>query len=669
MLTKNRAVLQNFADASQHEWLETNGLGGWASSSIIGANTRRYHGLLTAAIVPPAERMVLLSKLDETIVTGDKRIELGVNVYANNIVAPLGHHYLNRFTKELFPEWEYEVEGIRLRKTIAMVNGENTTLIIYDVVESAEPFTLELLPLMAARGYHSLNHEGPQMHWDADFTDGIFHNQPDGQNHVFISIPGAAYEHTPRWFNNFEYPVEQYRGLDFQEDLFNHGTFSVTLKQGDSIGIIISTEDVSGRNAHELLSKEGVRRKLLVSHQPDDEIVQQLVLAADQFIVKRNENLKTVIAGYHWFTDWGRDTMISLPGLCLSTGRYEDAKKILAAFADSVSMGMLPNRFQDNGEEPEYNNVDGTLWYFVAVHKYLQVTGDSDFVLNNILPVLKQIIDWHFAGTRYNIHAESDGLLFAGEEGQQLTWMDARIGQWVVTPRMGKPVEVQALWYNALRIFSELLHLNGQQGDAIVVTVSAEKIKENFENLFWYEQGQYLYDNINEKGEPVTEFRPNQLFAISLPFALIEGDKAISILQNVEEHLYTPVGLRTLPKTDAHYVPVYGGDQFHRDSAYHEGTVWSWLLGPYIDALAKVGVEKSLLKKVIDNFAYHLNEGCIGSVSEIFDAEPPHHPRGCIAQAWGVAELLRVIKDYRLYDAKSEKGEMKMVEGESLAVG
>jgi predicted glycogen debranching enzyme len=668
MLTKNRAVLQNFADASQLEWLETNGLGGWASSSIIGANTRRYHGLLTAAIVPPAERMVLLSKLDETIVTGDKRIELGVNVYADNVVAPLGHHYLNRFTKELFPEWEYEVEGIRLRKTIAMVNGENTTLIIYDVVESAEPFTLELLPLMAARGYHSLNHEGPQMHWDADFTDGVFHNQPDGENHVFISIPGAVYEHTPRWFNHFQYPVEQYRGLDCQEDLFNHGTFTVELKQGDSIGIIISTENVSGRNAHELLSKEGVRRKLLVSHQPDDEIVQQLVLAADQFIVKRNENLKTVIAGYHWFTDWGRDTMISLPGLCLSTGRYEDAKKILAAFAESVSMGMLPNRFQDNGEEPEYNNVDGTLWYFVAVHKYLQATGDSGFVLNNILPVLKQIIDWHFAGTRYHIHAESDGLLFAGEEGQQLTWMDARIGQWVVTPRMGKPVEIQALWYNALRIFSELLNLNGQQGDAIVVTVSAEKIKENFENLFWYEQGQYLYDNINEKGEAITEFRPNQLFAISLPFALIEGDKAVSILQNIEEHLYTPVGLKTLPKTDANYVPVYGGDQYHRDSAYHEGTVWSWLLGPYVDALAKVGVEKSNLKKVVDNFAYHLNEGCIGSVSEIFDAEPPHHPRGCIAQAWGVAELLRVIKDYKLYDVKTERSEMKMVEGESLAV-
>ena len=668
MLTKNRAMLQNFADASQHEWLETNGLGGWASSSIIGANTRRYHGLLTAAITPPAERMVLLSKLDETIVTAEKRIELGVNVYNNNAIAPSGHHYLDRFTKELFPEWEYEAEGIRLRKTIAMVHGENTTLIIYDVIEAAEPFTLELLPLIAARGYHSLNHEGPHMHWHVDFSDGIFHNQPDGKNHVFISVPGAVYEHTPRWFNGVEYPVEQYRGLDFTEDLFNHGTFSVSLKQGDSLGIIVSTEDVAGRNAHELLSKESVRRKLLISHQPDDELVRQLTLAADQFIVKRGEDLKTIIAGYHWFTDWGRDTMISLPGLCLSTGRYDDAKKILAAFAGTVSMGMLPNRFQDNGEEPEYNNVDGTLWYFIAVYKYLQATGDAPFVLNEILPVLKQIIDWHFAGTRYHIHAESDGLLFAGEEGQQLTWMDARVGQWVVTPRMGKPVEIQALWYNALRIFSELLHLNGQESDAIVVNVSVEKIKEHFETLFWYEAGQYLYDNINEKGEPVAEFRPNQLFAISLPFALIEGEKAISILQSIEEHLYTPVGLKTLPKTDARYVPVYGGDQYHRDSAYHEGTVWSWLLGPYIDALVKVGVEKSNLQKVIDNFAYHLNEACIGSVSEIFDAEPPHHPRGCIAQAWGVAEILRVIKDYHLYDLKTENSGMKMVASESVPV-
>ena len=271
MLTKTQAVLKNFADATQHEWLEANGLGGWASSSIIGAHTRRYHGLLVAAIVPPAERIVLLSKLDETIVTGDKRMELGANLYVTDVIAPSGHHFLNSFTKDFFPQWEYEAEGIKLKKTISMVHGENTVLVIYDVVKASQPFTLELLPLMAARGYHSLNHEGPQMHWDADFNNGVFHNQPDGKNNVFISVPGSTYQHTPRWFNNFQYSIEQYRGLDYTEDLFNHGTFSVELKQGDSLGIIVSTEDTAGRNAHELLSKETLRRKLLISDQPEDE--------------------------------------------------------------------------------------------------------------------------------------------------------------------------------------------------------------------------------------------------------------------------------------------------------------------------------------------------------------------------------------------------------------
>ena len=693
MLTKTRADLQNFAEATQHEWLETNGLGGWASSSIIGANTRRYHGLLVAAIVPPAERMVMLSKLEETIVTGDKRTELGVNLYMENVTAPNGHQYLNSFTKGLFPEWEYEVEGIKLKKTIAMVHGENTVVVIYDVLQASQPFTLELLPLMAARGYHSLSHEGPQMHWETDFTNCIFHNQPDGKTNVFISVPGSSYRHEPRWFNNFQYSIEQYRGLDFTEDLFNHGIFSVELKQGDSLGIIVSTENPDGKDAFKLLSKETMRRKLLISHQPDDEIVQQLVLAADQFIVKRDIAISespeassngvpgqtegkepgtlagaTIIAGYHWFTDWGRDTMISLPGLCLSTGRFADAKKILTSFAKTVSQGMLPNRFRDNGEEPEYNNVDGTLWYFIAVYKYLFATGDKDFVLNEILPVLKEIIDWHYRGTRYNIHVDEDGLLYAGEMGQQLTWMDARIGSWVVTPRMGKPVEIQALWYNALRIFAELLQLNDQQHDALEVNISAEKTKQSFAQQFWYTEGNYLYDSIDEKGIPNAELRPNQLFAISLPFALIKDERAKAILKIVEENLYTPVGLRSLPKSDIHYVPVYGGDQWHRDSSYHEGTVWSWLLGAYIDGIISepgfVGLDglagKDKALKIIEDFKYHLSEGCIGSVSEIFDADAPHHPRGCVAQAWGVAEVLRVIKDYQLFDTRVEPVEMKM---------
>jgi len=650
MLTKDKTVLNNYDEAVQDEWLETNGLGGWAGSSIIGCNTRRYHGLLVAATVPPTERMNLVNKLDETIILSNQRFDLSTNDYGD-VISPQGYQYLSSFKKDLFPEWIYEVNGIKLTKTIAMVHGENTTLIIYKVEKANEPFILELLPLISARGYHSLQHAYNNIFWDVQFENGIFKNQPFyGAPNIYLSVPGATYKHDPHWFYRFNYAVEKYRGLDFEEDLFNHGMFTLELKEGDSLGIIISTEDPQNRNVHILLEQENLRRKDLIKGYEKNETLQQLILAADQFIVKRDEDLKTVIAGYHWFTDWSRDTMISLPGLCLSTARYEDAKKIIAAFAKNVSMGMLPNRFTDNNEPPEYNNVDGTLWYFVAIYKYLEHTNDTEFILKEILPVLKNIIDWHFKGTRYNIHVDEDGLLYAGEKGVQLTWMDAKIGDWVVTPRMGKPVEIQALWYNTLNIFSKLLEMNGQEEDARIVCIDANKAKKSFLQKFWFEEGYYLYDVIDEKENPDATLRPNQLFAISLPFALIEGEQAEAVLKIMEEQLYTPVGLKSLPKSDVHYVPVYGGDTYHRDSSYHEGTVWSWLLGPYIDALMKSESEnkKAKAKKVIEDFKYHLNEGCIGSVSEIFDADEPHHPRGCVAQAWGVAEILRVIKDYDL---------------------
>lgn len=649
MLGKDKAVLSDFKEATQFEWLETNGLGGWAGSSITGTNTRRYHGLLVAAIVPPAERMLLVSKLDETVAVGDQRYELGTNLFPGSTIHPKGHQYLEDFNKDLFPQWIYDAGGVRLKKTIAMIHGENTTIIRYEVEKSAAVFTLELLPLIAARGYHSLCQQGSQLHWDANFENGIFHNKPDGKTNLFISVPGSSYQHNPSWYNNFQYSIEQYRGLDYSEDLFNHGLFSVLLREGDSLEIIISTENPAGRSAQKLLTGEKLRRQGLISEQPNDVMVKQLVLAADQFIVRRDTDLKTIIAGYHWFTDWGRDTMISLPGLCLSTGRFEDAKKIISAFAKSVSEGMLPNRFQDNGEPPEYNNVDGTLWYFIAVYKYLEASGDKKFVLTEILPVLSEIIEWHQKGTRYNIKADEDGLLYSGEAGQQLTWMDARIGTWVVTPRMGKPVEIQALWYNALRIIAELLKMKKKKNDAEIMEDHARKARKSFEQQFWFDKGGYLYDNIDEKGNAVTELRPNQLFALSLPFPLIKGVKAKSIIKIIEEKLYTPVGLRSLAADDDHYIHQYGGDQWHRDSSYHEGTVWSWLLGAYIDALVSVKAPKSTIKRVISNFKYHLNEGCLGSISEIFDADAPHHPRGCVAQAWGVAEVLRIMIAYALY--------------------
>jgi predicted glycogen debranching enzyme len=439
------------------------------------------------------------------------------------------------------------------------------------------------------------------------------------------------------------------------------------------LGIIISTEDPASRNAGELFENEKRRKLQLINEsiEPEDlSIAQHLTLAADQFIVKRYVQQSeysevspvggdiegaTIIAGYHWFTDWGRDTMISLPGLCLSTGRYEDARKIISAFAKNVSMGMLPNRFQDNDEPPEYNNVDGTLWYFIAIYKYLHQTNDTEFILEEILPVLKNIIEWHFKGTRYNIHVDEDGLLYAGEKGQQLTWMDVRIGDWVVTPRMGKPVEVQALWYNALKIFSELLELNDELQGAELVNLTAERVKESFLAKFWYDDGNYLYDVIDENGKPDPTLRPNQLFAASLPFALIDEEQAGAILKVVAEQLYTPVGLRTLTSEDPRYIGQYCGNSYKRDSCYHQGTVWSWLLGPYIDAImyasqsggAAVPGGGEKVRAILENVGYHFNQACIGSVSEIFDADAPRYPRGCVAQAWGVAEILRVIRQYQ----------------------
>ena len=617
---------------------------------MTGCNTRRYHGLLVAATVPPAERMVLVSKLDETILSGNQRFELGVNDYGG-VIHPKGFTYLQSFTKDLFPQWIYEVNGIRIRKTIAMIQGENTTVLIYDVLKAKSTFSLELLPLYAVRGYHSLLHANDHINRDAVFTDHILKTKSyEGSPDIYIKAPGADHQANPDWFYHFNYAIEKYRGQDFEEDLFSYGCLSVQLKKGDSLGIIISTEDPAGKEAHELLAKESLRRQSLLNNQPGDKTIQQLALAADQFIVKRGDDLKTIIAGYHWFTDWGRDTMISLPGLCLCTGRYSDAKKILAAFAESVSEGMLPNRFQDNGEAPEYNNVDGTLWYFIAVHKYLQATNDKKFVLARILPVLKDIIQWHYNGTRYHIHVDDDELLYSGEAGVQLTWMDAKVGDWVVTPRTGKAVEIQALWYNALRIFAALLEMNKEKAAADKMNGKAEQVKTSFLNKFWNAADGYLYDVVDGDHKDAS-LRPNQLFAVSLPFTLLEGKQAHSVLKIVEQKLYTPVGLRTLPADDNRYVGVYGGDQLKRDSSYHQGTAWSWLLGAYVDSIIKVKAEKSKAKKVIQNFKYHLEEGCIGSVAEIFDADAPHHPRGCMAQAWGVAEILRVIIEYQLCTA------------------
>ncbi|HTQ27529.1 MAG TPA: amylo-alpha-1,6-glucosidase [Puia sp.] len=649
MLQKSRTLLQDYDQAVQYEWLDTNGLGGWSSSTIIGCHTRRYHGLLVAATMPPVERISLVSRLDETILAGEAMFELGTCDYGS-VIHPNGYQYLYLFTRGLFPEWEYEAGGIRLKKTLAMLHGENTTLIKYQVLKAPGPFTLQLLPMLSGRDCHGLTRQNNEINGETEYAGGIFKTKLyEGTPAIFMQTPGAGFHPQPAWYLHFQYAGEKSRGLDFLEDLFTPGTFSIDLQEGDEWGILLSTENPSGRDSLQLLDLEAKRRQHLL-HQPFNGFTLHLLtLAADQFIVQRGRDDRTIIAGYHWFTDWGRDTMISLPGLVLHAGRYNDARKILAAFASSVNMGMLPNRFADRTGEPLYNHADGTLWFFQAVYKFLQATSDRHFVLDEILPALKEIVDWHFKGTRYHIYVAEDGLLHAGEPGQQLTWMDAKIADWVVTPRMGKPVELQALWYNALKIFAELLALNGQTQDAATVEISAEKAKDSFAALFWNEQGNCLYDVIDEWGRPDDRVRPNQLFAISLPFPLLEGTRAKKVLDTVTLKLYTVVGLRSLAPDDAGYAPRYEGNQYQRDLAYHQGTVWSWLLGPYVDAIMRVEDAAWKAQEVITRFRHHLGEGGIGTVSEIFDAEPPHHPRGCIAQAWGVAEILRVIREYGLY--------------------
>lgn len=637
--------LEHFETARSLEWLETNGLGGWASGTVSGANSRRYHGLLVAATHPPVGKMVMLSKLDECVVVDEQRYELSANQYPGAIW-PQGFQHLVSFERDLFPVFEYEVAGIRLRKTIAAIHDENTTVVLYEALSAKNEFTLELLPLYACRDFHSLSHANDYIGHPYLFDEGIFRTlNYHGCPELFISVPGSSFQEKKDWYYNFEYEEELQRGLDFKEDLFTHGKLSITLKNKGKLGVIISTDDPTGKDAFKLFQKEKKRREQVVVIFSDENL-KRLALAADQFVVKRDK-LKTIIAGYHWFSDWGRDTMIALPGLCLVTKRFDDAKNILKVFANSVSEGMIPNRFPDFGEAPEYNTVDATLWFFHAVYQYHQYTQDKKFI-HSLLPVLKEIIDWHNKGTRYNIHIDTTGLIYAGADGVQLTWMDAKVGDWVVTPRRGRAVEINALWYNALCMMAGFLELDEKFEEALNYRSKAEQAKESFLNAFWYEEGGYLYDYIGE--EKNTDFRPNQLYAISLPFPLLDEIQAKGVVDQSEKLLLTWRGLRSLAPNSPDYKGHYGNSVWERDGAYHQGTVWSFLLGAYIDALIEVRGDggKMVAKNILIKFFEHLDEAGIGSVSEIFEGDAPHRPCGCIAQAWGVAEILRVAVEYGL---------------------
>ncbi|KAA3616643.1 MAG: glycogen debranching protein [Calditrichaeota bacterium] len=636
-------VTQNFTQASTKEWLETNGIGGWASSTISGANTRRYHGLFVPAIGNPDNRQVVLSKLDETLLIGSRDYELNSNIFPGK-VQPKGFQYLQVFRKNIFPEFEYQCGATKIQKTIAAINGENTTLIIYKILESPEPVRLRLFPLFAARQIDELRKENHTILRDYHFNGGLFQMRiyPELYD-FFLSVPGSRFTDNPHWINKFEYPLEKFRGLDHHEDLFNPGTFEITLESGQELGIIASLENHVGNQASHLLQREQQRReKLFVELKVDDQFSRQLCLAADQFIVKRDNYLRSILAGYHWMNDSSRQAMIALPGICLSTGRFEDARKILRIFSQFVNKGMLPDHLRTDDQELHYNNADAAFWFFIAIFKYWQYTDDFAFIQAELLPKMDEIIDWHEKGTRHNIQIDSDHLLFAGKSGLQHTWMDAEVNGWGVTPRHGKAVEINALWYNSLEILARFKKLAGDQPTGEYLEKRAAAVKESFKSKFWNEHKQCLYDYI-DRNHSNAAVRPNQIFALSLPFPLFDGQRAEKILQVVREKLLTPYGLRSLAQNEPAYRSFYGGNPEARNSSYHQGTVWGWLIGPYLTALVSVHGEagKKEARHIIEQIKTHLKTWGLGTISEIFGAEPPHNPRGCISQAWSVGEVLR----------------------------
>ncbi|MDA0336551.1 MAG: glycogen debranching enzyme N-terminal domain-containing protein [bacterium] len=647
----------DFEAIYRREWLETNGLGGWAGSTVSGAHSRRYHGLLVAALDPPVGRMVLLSRLEETIEIDGARHELACNRYPG-VVHPRGYEYLERFERGLFPVFTYNMDGILLRRTVAAIHGHNTVVIRYDLEAAAgeaEPgaFVLGLRPFVAGRDYHHLTRANGDIRQEAELHKGVlclpsYPGVPDVQLHLPAA---AAFTAAPEWYYDFEYDREEYRGLDNREDLFTHGLVELALRVGDQVTIVATIETGEMDGAALLVAEEARRQVLLAdipNGSPHRNLRRHLHLAADQFLVRRDVDLRTIIAGYHWFTDWGRDTMIALPGIALVTGRHDEARRILQAFAGAVQDGLLPNRFADGGGA-DYNTVDATLWFFVAVHHYLAATGDEQLV-TELMPVLDDILAWHEKGTRYGIRVDDDGLLMAGEDGQQLTWMDAKVDGWVVTPRRGKPVEIQALWYNALRIYAGLAQFLAAPAAQSDAEARAAQVHSRFGEVFWNAAQGCLFDVVDVDGvsgrcDPAV--RPNQLFALSLPYALIEGEQARSILKVSRQQLATPRGLRSLSPEDPSYCGHYGGSPLARDGAYHQGTVWGWLIGPYLTAWLRHGGAQgqTLARKAIEDFAEHLQDGCIGTIAEVFDGDAPHEPRGTVAQAWSVAELLRVLHE------------------------
>ncbi|RJX20573.1 MAG: glycogen debranching protein [Desulforudis sp.] len=637
---------RSFGHGIEREWLVTNGIGGYASSTLINANTRKYHGLLVAAHNPPGWRVVQLAKLDERYSAGGVTYNLAANETGYGITDS-GFIHLQQVRLDPFPTFIYSFSDITLRKTVFMRHGQNTTVVLYQVDNGLEPAVLQITPLINSRGYHFMTAEG-----QVDFRQQVI---PDG-----VSIRGleeipplrllcgsGSYVPGGHWFRGIAYAAERERGEPCFEDNYIPGQFEVEIGPGKSRTFaLVATVDpeIEELDGEALLAEERARVKALVDRAGyDDPLVRTLVRAADAFIVERRATgTKTVIAGYPWFTDWGRDTMIALPGLTLVTGRFDDAREILLTFARQCCRGLIPNSFKIGAQDALYNTVDASLWYFQAVYKFLQYTKDFKFIKEIVFPVLKEITESYRTGTDYDIRMDEDGLIAAGSPDIQLTWMDAKVGEWVVTPRHGKAVEINALWYNALNVLELLCR---QYGDPYPYPGLPERTRESFQRLFWNEREGYLCDVVVSEQERDCRLRPNQLLAASLPYSMLSTEQGKRVVHRVWQKLYATYGIRSLGPDDPVYSGVYIGDRVQRDGSYHQGTTWSWLMGPFITAYRKTHAYSVESRRQAANFIHpfrdHLRDHGVGYISEIFDGNDPVTPRGCIAQAWGVAEVLR----------------------------
>ena len=631
------------------EWLVTNGLGGYACGTVAGANTRRYHAFLMASLAPPVERTLLVAKVDCSARYLGRWYPLAANEFADGAVDPRGFVHLESFTVSGgVPVWRYALADALVEQRIFMAPGANTAYLRLELLRASAPLQLEFKPLVSFRDYHSQN-RGPQP-FRATAGEGRCTVERAGVPLCRLAVAAGHYTAADLWYWNFLHREESARGFDALEDLWGPGTFTAELTLGRPLTFTATAEPCEPPSGEEVLAALAARSQRAVAALPTSAPpwVQSLAIAAEQFIVRRGAaaaGTVSVIAGYPWFTDWGRDTMIALPGLTTVLGRFDTAAAILRTYARFVDRGMLPNRFAEGAAAPEYNTADATLWLFQAVGEYLGARRDPDLA-REMLPILVAIIRAHVEGTRYGIRVDPDGLLRAGEPGTQLTWMDAKHGDHAVTPRVGKPVELNALWLNALDVTARLAGRVGERAEKGLCSSLLTRAAEGFAR-FWNAERGCLYDVLDTPGSTLTaplhdaQIRPNQLFAVALPYCVLTAAQMRAVVDTCAREHLTSHGLRSLSPQDPAYVGRYEGNAGQRDLAYHQGTVWSWLLGPFARAHYRVYGDAARAQRFLAPIEQHLAAACVGSVSEVFDGDAPHIARGCFAQAWSVAEILR----------------------------